>query len=215
MTQSTTQTDWRLAHGVAFILLMACALAFPVLRRWPWVWLAPFLAYFALVICVPRLRRSVGWLRAGRLSSASVAVTIAVMALTVLALVLFHATAQPDVRGYRAAIPFDALGGVVVAGVVFTIVNATLEELVFRGVLFDALQSQWGMWVTLAATALLFGLGHLRGYPSGVVGACLAALFGFAMGVLRLWTGGLALPIVAHMAADATIYGILVHSGAV
>ena len=174
-----------------------------------------FIAYFVLVICVPRLRRSMGWLRAGRLSFASVAVTIAVMALTVLALVLFHTTAKPDVSGYRAAIPFDALGGVVMAGVVFTIVNATLEELVFRGVLFDALQSQWGMWVTLAATALLFGLGHLRGYPSGVVGACLAALFGFAMGVLRLWTGGLALPIVAHMAADATIYGILAHSGAV
>lgn len=192
---------------------MACALAFPMLRRWPWVWLAPFIAYFLLIVCVPCLRRSMGWLRAGKLSSASVIVTIGVMALTVLALVLFHTMVRPEVRGYRAAIPFDALGGVIIAGVIFTIVNATLEELVFRGVLFDALESQWGTWVTLIATALLFGLGHLRGYPSGIVGACLAALFGFAVGVLRLWTGGLALPIVAHMAADATIYCILVHGG--
>ncbi|NOS71754.1 MAG: CPBP family intramembrane metalloprotease [Verrucomicrobia bacterium] len=213
MTKSTPQSDWRLAHGVTFILLMACALAFPMLRRWPWVWLAPFIAYFLLIVCVPCLRRSMGWLRAGKLSSASVIVTIGVMALTVLALVLFHTMVRPEVRGYRAAIPFDALGGVIIAGVIFTIVNATLEELVFRGVLFDALESQWGTWVTLIATALLFGLGHLRGYPSGIVGACLAALFGFAVGVLRLWTGGLALPIVAHMAADATIYCILVHGG--
>jgi membrane protease YdiL (CAAX protease family) len=87
--------------------------------------------------------------------------------------------------------------------------------LVFRGILFDALQSQWGAWVTLIASSLLFGLGHLRGYPSGILGACLATLFGFAMGVLRLWTGGLALPIAAHLVADATIYGILVHAGAV
>jgi membrane protease YdiL (CAAX protease family) len=215
MTQSTEQTDWRFAHGVAFILLMACALAVPVLRSWPWLWLAPFVAYFMLVVCVPRLRRSMGWLRAGRLSSASVAVTIAIMMLTVLALVLFHTTANPTMSSYRAAIPFDALGGVVMAGVIFSVVNATLEELVFRGVLFDALQSQWGTWGTVAGTALLFGLGHLHGYPSGLVGACLAALFGIALGALRLWTGGLALPIVAHMAADATIYGILVHSGAV
>jgi len=212
MTQSTTQTDLRLAHGVAFFLLMACSLTFPELRRWPWVWLAPFIGYFVLVAFVPRLRRSMSWFRVGRLSTPSVTGTIAVMALTVFALILFHITARPDVSGYRAAIPFDALGGVIVAGVVFTIVNATLEELVFRGVLFDALQSQWGVWVTLAATALLFGLGHLRGYPSGLTGACLAALFSLAMGVLRLWTGGLALPIVAHMAADATIYGILVRS---
>src|SRR4051812_42642342 len=103
MTHSTPQSDSRLSHGVAFILLMACALSFPALRRWPWVWLAPFIAYFVLVACVPRLRRSMGWLRAGRLSSASVAVTIAVMALTALALVLFHTTVRPDVHGYRAA----------------------------------------------------------------------------------------------------------------
>ncbi len=153
-----------------------------------------------------------GWLRAGRLSSASIVATVAVMGLTVLALVLFHTIVNPDVHGYRTAIPFDALGGVIMAGVIFTIVNATLEELVFRGILFDALESQWGVWVTLIATAMLFGLGHLRGYPSGVVGACLAAVFGFAMGVLRLWSGGLILPIVAHMVADATIYAILVHS---
>lgn len=210
--QSTKQTDWRLAHGVAFILLLACALAIPMLRRWPWVWLAPFIAYFILVGSVPSLRRSMGWLRAGRLTSTSIVAAMAVMGLTVLALVLFHATAEPDVHGYRSAIPFDALGGVIMAGVIFTIVNATLEELVFRGILFDALESQWGVWVTLIATALLFGLGHLRGYPSGVVGACLAAAFGFAMGLLRLWSGGLVLPIVAHMVADATIYVILVHS---
>ena len=41
----------------------------------------------------------------------------------------------------------------------------------------------------------------------------MAALFGFTLGTLRVWTGGLALPIVAHMGADATIYGILVYSG--
>ena len=126
---------------------------------------------------------------------------------------MFHITAQPDVRSYRDALPLRVLGGVVGAGVVFSIVNATLEELVFRGVLFDAVQSQWGAWGTLIGTAILFGLGHIHGYPPGLLGACLAAVFGFVLGALRLWTGGLLLPIVAHMGADATIYAILVHSG--
>jgi membrane protease YdiL (CAAX protease family) len=149
------------------------------------------------------------------MSAAAVAATLVVMILSSLALLVFHAAVQPDVRSYRAALQLDTLGGVVLAGVVFTVVNASLEELVFRGVLFDALRSQWGVWFTLIATAVLFGLGHLRGYPPGPLGACLAALFGFVMGALRVWTGGLALPMVAHMCADATIYGILVHSGVV
>jgi membrane protease YdiL (CAAX protease family) len=137
------------------------------------------------------------------------------MAITAMALLAFHGTTKPDVGSYRAFLPLGAFGGVILAGVVFTIVNATLEELVFRGVLFDAVQSQWGVWGTLIGTALLFGLGHLHGYPPGPLGACLATLFGFGTGALRFWTGGLLLPIVAHMGADATIYGILVHSAGV
>jgi membrane protease YdiL (CAAX protease family) len=135
------------------------------------------------------------------------------MAVTTLALVVFQKTVQPDVRSYGAALPVHALGGVVAAGVVFTIVNATLEELVFRGVLFDAVQSQWGAVVAVIGTALLFGIGHVRGYPPGPLGAGFAAVFGLVLGAMRLWTGGLALPIVAHMGADATIYVILAHSG--
>jgi hypothetical protein len=211
--ESTPPSDWRFIHGAAFALLLVCALAVPVLRQWPWIWLAPLAAYFVLVAFVPRLRQSLHWCRMGRLSPWTVAATLGVMTLTTLALVAFHCIAQPDMSGFRGALPFAAMGGVVTAGVIFTIVNATLEELVFRGVLFDALLSQRGVWITLLATSALFGLGHLQGYPSGPAGAGLAALFGFGMGVLRLWTGGLALPIAAHMVADATIYGILVHSG--
>ena len=210
MTQSIPKPDWRLTHGVAFVLLMACSLLIPTLRQWPWIWLVPLLAYFVLVACVPCLRRSMDWLRIGKLSTASLSATVVLMVLTILVLILFRALARPDVRGFGHVLPFEAIGGVITAGVVFTVVNATLEELVFRGVLFDALRSQWGAWATVTMTALLFGLGHLRGYPPGLLGACLATLFGFAMGALRLWTDGLALPIAAHMVADATIYSILV-----
>jgi len=80
-----------------------------------------------------------------------------------------------------------------------------------RGILFDSLQARWGATITTLVTSLLFGIGHLHGYPPGPFGACLAALFGLALGLLRLRTGGLALPITAHIAADATVYWILFH----
>jgi len=215
MTQPSKRLDSRLVHGVAFVFFTACSLVVPSLRQWPWVWLAPLVAYLLLVVCVPRLRRSLSWFRLGRPSAAAAATTVGVTALSASVLLVFHETAKPDVHFYRAHLPLDALGSVVLTGAVFSVVNATLEELVFRGVLFDAVRSQWGIRGTLIGTAMLFGLGHLHGYPPGPIGACLAILFGFAMGILRLWTGGLLSPIIAHIGADATIYSIVVHSGAV
>jgi hypothetical protein len=35
------------------------------------------------------------------------------------------------------------------------------------------------------------------------------------MAGLRVWTSGLALSVVAHMVADATIFGILVHTSVI
>ena len=204
-----------MAHGVVFVLVFASALLFPPLRHWPWVWVAPFVGYFLLVAAVPRLRRSLIWLRFGKISTSSFFATVGIAGATALTLVLFRATTEPDVSSYSAALPFESLGGVLMAGIIFTIVNATLEEMVFRGILFDALESQWGARFTLVITALLFGLGHLRGYPSGVAGAGLAVVFGLVTGGLRLWAGGLVLPILAHLAADATIYIILTRAGVV
>lgn len=213
MTLTAKRPDCRVAHGVVFASIMAATFAIPILRAWPWIWLAPFIGYFVAVGVSPLLRASLTWLCIGRLTFRACAATAAISVATALVLLAFHFAVRPDVASFRAGLPSRAIGGVVVAGVMFATINAALEEMVFRGVLFESLRVQWGVSFTLIATSLLFGLGHLRGYPPGVGGACLAVVFGFVTGGLRIWTGGLGLPIVAHVVADATIYGLLVHSG--
>ncbi len=151
------------------------------------------------------MRQSLNWLRAGTVSVPAIQVTAGLMILTSLVVILFHYIVQPDVREFRSAFPFQQLGNALAAGIIFSLLNATLEELVFRGILFDGLESQWGWRLALVTTSVLFGIGHLRGYPPGPAGACLAVLFGFAVGSLRVWTRGLALPVAVHIVADATI----------
>ena len=63
-------------------------------------------------------------------------------------------------------------------------------------------------------TGVLFAMGHLHGYPPGPIGTVLAGIFGFAVGLLRLWAGGLGLAIAVHICADATIFSLLCWSGA-
>lgn len=182
-------------------------------RNWPWIWLAPLGFYFALVLTVQPFRRTFVWMRLGRVTAKTLAVTIGLMVLASLGLVGFRKFMRPAIVLDPTGPLVAAIGSRFVAGMVFAIGNAILEEMVFRGILFDALESQWGARVTLAATALLFGLGHMRGYPPGIAGGFLATVFGLATGGLRLWSGGLVLPILAHIGADLTIFYILSAGG--
>ncbi|HZJ14895.1 MAG TPA: CPBP family intramembrane glutamic endopeptidase [Chthoniobacteraceae bacterium] len=204
------ETDFRAAHGALFAAFLILPAAMPMLRMWPLLWLVPLICYFAVIACVPALRRTFCWLRVGRVTVATMCPAIGLGVVSCAALIVFQLSFKPDLHAYRASLPFAALGGVIVAGLVFSLLNALLEELVFRGVLFDGIDSQWGPWVAVVATAIIFGCGHAHGYPPGRFGEVLAGLYGLTLGALRVWTGGLALPFVAHIFADVTIYCIAV-----
>jgi hypothetical protein len=62
------------------------------------------------------------------------------------------------------------------------ILSGTTKQLKSWGRATTSVRSQWGNWGTLIGTAMLFGLGHLHGYPPGLIGACLATVFGLGRG---------------------------------
>jgi membrane protease YdiL (CAAX protease family) len=81
-----------------------------------------------------------------------------------------------------------------------TVLVATGEELVLRGVLWRWAAAAGGEVAALLATSLLFALIHVPIYGQGVI------LLDFGVGVifggLRLWFGGPAAPAAAHVFAD-------------
>ena len=87
------------------------------------------------------------------------------------------------------------------------------EEMLFRGVVQRALAG-WigglaGIWIGLAVTALLFGLGHAITKTYFAV----AALMGLYLGGLLLATNNLLVPITAHAVYDFLALVYLVRAG--
>jgi membrane protease YdiL (CAAX protease family) len=201
-------------HGAVYLTALTVALIAMSPLRWPWYLVLPLLAYVIVVVAWPRLRRTAPRLALGRMVGWPLAVALVLAITTVVALLGFQALARPEVAGLAAGLPVAAFGSLLVAGVCFSTTNAVLEELIFRGVLWEATAAEWNRGVALGATTILFGLGHVHGYPPGPLGAVLAGVFGMALGLLRLWTGGLGLTILVHICADATIFTILFRSGA-
>jgi len=81
-----------------------------------------------------------------------------------------------------------------------TVLVATAEELVLRGALFDAAERLAGPVGAVLVTSAAFGLMHVPFY--GWEALPLDVAVGLVFGGLRLGTGGVVAPAVAHVIAD-------------
>jgi len=117
------------------------------------------------------------------------------------------AEATVDLADMTSRLP---LGVVAISIVVFVIANSITEEVAYRGIAFEAAAAVFPTFYAVVAQAIAFGTLHVAGFPSGVIGVGLALGYGLVLGTIRQITGGLRFPIIAHMAADATIAVLVV-----
>ncbi len=97
-------------------------------------------------------------------------------------------------------LPSFAQATAFVPWVAVTIIVAVAEELVLRGALFDELDRRSGVFVAVVVTAALFALMHVPLYGWHVVPLDLGV--GLWLAGLRLASGGVASPAIAHSVAD-------------
>jgi membrane protease YdiL (CAAX protease family) len=136
--------------------------------------------------------------------------TCVVAGVTPVALVTWVMVLRPDLHDvvdrYLPNLPLPAL----LAGAFgFALVNAVLEELIWRGVIQDRLDPLFGPAMAIALQALSFGLQHAHGIPRGVVGVVLAGSWAVMLGMLRRHTRGLLAPFLAHVVADTVVASIV------
>lgn len=96
-------------------------------------------------------------------------------------------------------VPLDPAASLVPWATVTTLV-AIAEELVLRGSIFDAIAELGGPAAAVAVTSIAFALLHVPLYGMRVVPLDLGV--GFLFAGLRLASGGVVAPAVAHVVAD-------------
>jgi uncharacterized protein len=75
------------------------------------------------------------------------------------------------------------------------------EELVFRGIVFRIVEESLGTWLTLALSAVIFGLLHLKNPNASITGAlAIAFTGGIVLGAAYVLARSLWVPIGAHVA---------------
>lgn len=196
------------AAGAVGALAASVAVLFPIALV-PWqATMAIALGIYALLVRLdPALAPAPGWRAAGRIPLLPTAVVAGV---TPFALVGWLLVARPDLSdALRAYVPDLPLAALIAGAVAFALVNAVLEELIWRGVLSERLDALSSPAISIALTSLSFGVQHAHGVPRGAVGVVLAGTWAVMLAWLRRRTRGLAAPVIAHVVADATIAVIM------
>lgn len=95
----------------------------------------------------------------------------------------------------------------ILLGVVFSIINAFIEEILYRGIIWHLLlKQQLNLTWVLFIQAILFGLLHHTGFPGGLIGMIMSGGYAVLLGLLRAMTKSLFIPIMTHIFADLTIF---------
>ena len=104
---------------------------------------------------------------------------------------------QAELRRLFAAIPDTYLNSVLLF-VTIAVVAPLLEEILFRGLLQNALSKHLPVWAAIALSALVFGAMHMDLYAMPPL-----ILMGAIFGVIYHLTGSLRVTIVLHMINNA------------
>ncbi len=199
-------------HFALIAAVLATVMQVPALRVLSLPMILSVIVYAVLVMSIAPLRRSVPWFHKGRWELATGAYVAGIAAVSSAALILWHALTAPDLSPVRQMVGGMPFAGLLLVAIALPLVNALVEEIVFRGVMMSALSRVFdGTLVINLIQAVSFGLLHKDGIPNGLSGIALSTIYAFMLGALRQRTRGLFAPWLAHVVADICIFCIVVY----
>ena len=93
----------------------------------------------------------------------------------------------------------------VIPAIAMALSSGMFEELIFRGILFRSVEDMFGSWISLAVSALVFGLVHLANPAGTITGAIYISIeAGLLLAAAYMLTRRLWLSIGFHMAWNYT-----------
>lgn len=87
--------------------------------------------------------------------------------------------------------------------------NAFSEEIIYRLTIVGNLESSFSIQQIALISGLIFGLSHMFGTPSGIVGLALSGVLGFVLTLSLKETNGLFWAWTIHFLQDILIIGVL------
>ena len=201
--------------------LVYCALLFFLLRisRVLFIWLnfqlyaiqllLVFVLSTAIIVPFKSTRTALSWIKGGRLDRMSCILLYLTGILSTGALIIWASLTDHLGAGQQMAegIAYFPQWLIFLAIIpLFALINALAEEVIYRGVLQEALMKVFSVAVAVLLQASAFAAIHFAsGFPNGYTGYVMVFVYGLMLGYLRVRTGGMLAPYLTHVIADLVI----------
>lgn len=196
--------------GLLGTMILACILLPPLAGEWPFSGAVAVGIYVAIVSSSRRFRQSSGWEGWNPPRGKDLLLSVVTGLVGFAVVVAWIWLVRPDLSEKAATVPQASPGRLFLLVLAFALQNSFAEEALFRGVFMHALKTTLGSERTaLVLQAVVFGLVHVRGFPSGLAGMMIAGAVGLAFGYLRLRTRGILAPWLAHAIANTLMLAYL------
>lgn len=113
------------------------------------------------------------------------------------------------VTGSSVSLNMDNLVKYFPVAVIFALVNSLCEGIVFRSALLGSFKNTLTKSQSIYISALIFGIGHYYGAPSGILGVAMSGLLGWYMLRSMYETEGFASSWVIHFMQDLVIFSTI------
>jgi hypothetical protein len=92
---------------------------------------------------------------------------------------------------------------------IFSFTNSLAEELIYRFGVVGGLSNHYHQRIITTISAILFGLPHYYGFPSGMIGVVMAGLLGYILCKASLETKGILVAWLIHFVQDIIIFSAI------
>jgi len=172
--------------------------------------LLPIVSYLAFALLFPSLRKTLSWWRKDTINFASWVIILGLSTISAISLYLWANYFQDSLTEFIKQLPIGKWYIIFANGVAFAAINASIEEFLSRGMLWNGLEKVFNSkYVIILTQSLFFGILHYSGFPNGATGVVMVFLWSLVLGIIRYRTNGLAGVIISHFFSDLAIYFLL------
>jgi len=203
---------WTIFHLALLAFIMSVSEFFPsLLNSMPaLLFLTQFILSTLCILPFAQTRTTLSWATWGKLDRTSLALSLATGLLSTIALVLWATWSDNLGIGVHmmqglAEVPNWLVLCIVIPS--FALINAFIEEIIYRGVFQEALQRvlQRNDLVLILQASAFAAVHFAAGFPNGYMGYSMVFVYGWMLGYLRIRSQGLMAPYLAHVISDLTI----------